>query len=409
MLLGQRGARALDQAVARLGADRELAGAEAFALALDPDSGKTGLFPLTPILAGTGGEAAARRLEDRFAFLGLDYDGLAALRRRGYGEIVLLTDRFGGRGSGFRAVELDDVATLSISDNSSMPSYAAWPTEAGYERGAGAYRIRFAERGRAGSLSLAVMLDSGGGFAPLERRDYRFEAGRAGFSLVLPGPGLYRVDIDDGGGAFYRSYGFRLAPARLAGAASGDFSRRMLAVFPLLEEAPRPAIAMCDAATDGAAKIAGRILTINTTLPAAGPPSMLPPWASGCRPILGGLEGDGSAIRLALGPEALANEDLALVYDGIILAVLPPPYATEPRVGGGRITVKSGIAFTRDEAGLLPLNPPPGEFLEGGHGESPALPEAPGRALPYAIALIALAAGKLLAFRHYSGKRLFRA
>lgn len=405
MLRGRRGDRPLDRALARLESDKGLEGARAFALAFDPGSATTRLYRLEAVTKGSEGESAALRLEDGLCFFDVDYGRLAELRKKGYGEMTLVTDRFAQRPAGFSVIETETDDASSETYNAYNEPYSAWPASARYDRRSGSYAVTFAQAGRGPGLSVSVMEGSGGRFEPLDRAAYRVASRQSGFDVLFARPGLYRIDLDEAWSGFHQGFGIRLLNARVAGSASGEFSRRMMSVFPLVEEAPRPDFVFADKGQEPPSAREAKV--VSTELLAASPAFHIPPRFSGGRPILGSLGLSPAAAEFSLGPEATANEDLPLAYDGLILSELPPPFLTAPRADDRKVAEMGGILFVKDAEGLLPLNPPSTEFFPGQAGSLLALPPARNPSAFTVLALFALAAGKLLAFRRLSGKSLF--
>jgi hypothetical protein len=409
MLLGSPGRRPLDLALARLEKETELSGAEAFALAFDPAAGKTRLFPLRGLLSGTTGQVAVSRLEGRFAFFSVDYRELQSLKGRGYGDPILLTDKLGFSPSGFEARESgfpESPLPVGERERASGTGFAAWPTAAYYDREGGRQRVVFASSGLVSRVVLSAWDEKTGAFHDLGREAWRLEARPSGFALALAAPGLYRVAVSSAVGEADAVFGFRLENPIEAAAAYGPFSERMLAVFPLLEKAPRPRLILADSDSAPPRPAEGSRLLETRLAPSS---AFIDPGLTGGRPILGAsLSEAGGGASLTLGPEALANEDLPLVFDAAILAGKAPAFLTAPPPGSRDLLLRDGLLLARDARGLLPLNPPSTEFF-------PPLPRGelrlePGRppALVWFLLLAVLAAAKLYAWTRSSGKALLR-
>jgi len=105
MLAGVAGNRPLDEAV-RLALSEEYTGAELFVLGFDPERARPSLgrLPASARLASTP-DALAAALEASVTFFSVDYGLMGRLVRRGYTDIVLLTDELGPAASGFTARE----------------------------------------------------------------------------------------------------------------------------------------------------------------------------------------------------------------------------------------------------------------------------------------------------------------
>jgi hypothetical protein len=417
MLLGLPGSRPLDRALARLAEDPALARATAFALAFDPASGGTRLFPLARILDGSTGGAAAARLEAALSFLGVDYPVLGGLRNRGFGKITLLTDSLGFAHRGFEAVE--------SGFQGGNGAFVAYPTLAAWDRVSGSWLAVFTATMPPGSLGLSRWNEGTGRFDRLAASAYRIEPRATGWALRLASPGLYLATSSGPSGESPLRFGFRLLEPREAGAAEGPFSTLMMGIFPLLSAAPRPSILFVDRPGGGAgapgekdldrearASIAAapKARRIETRVLQVEVPSFIDPALTGGRPIVGRVEElpgvEGHAFTL--GPASMANADLPLAYDGAIQAGLPPAFITTVPPGGGTLVVKEGLVLARDAHGLLPLDPPSAEFFPPATRGSLVLPPPRLPAILWAI-LLALAAGaKLAAYRRLSGKAIFR-
>lgn len=405
MLVGKPGKRPLDRAMDRLGSDPALKGVPAFALGSDPSGGPSRLYGLKPPVPGSDPSQAAHEVEARVPFLGFDPRGLSGLARRGYGRVILLSDRASLRGRGLETIELaPDEEGLGV-----YPSRLAWEAEAKV------FEVSFAATAEPEDLRLSVYSPSAGVFLALKPEAVEIESFRGGWVFRFQKPGIYRLDIVRRPGEAATSLAFRLLdPARPA-ATRGAFSDLVARAFPLLVPAPRPKVLLADLPDPGLPRYAREArarggFVLGTWLPRRGADLYLDPGLTGARPILSGLpaladpgSGRDVDLGLSLGPESLANEDLPLAYDGIFQSRLPPPFLTGIPRSARRPRSIDGILFTEDALGLLPLNPPPQEFFLPQATADPGLGLPERQRWPWAL-LMALGAGaKLLANRAFKG------
>ncbi|HOX47711.1 MAG TPA: hypothetical protein PLG14_00890 [Spirochaetales bacterium] len=416
MLAGRPGSRPLDLAMRRLAEDESLRKAEPFALAFDPRTARTRLVPLRRLLSGVEGGGAAARLEGELAFLAVDYGELAALRRRGFGRITLLTDALPFRTEGFEAVE------LGFPDPASGESeFAAYPSSARHDRASGSWLVALVEAGRRGDLSVKAWRAPSGPFERLAPSRYGVEEGPAGRILRFSSPGLYLVSLPGPYGEAGADFALELASPATAASAEGPFSSRVLAAFPYLAASEKPELALVDEGGKGAgaAARAGGPRLVSTRLAPEDGRLVLSPALAGGRLIAAGAEpeapgfapapasgGRARARRFVLGPAALANEDLPLAYDGAILAGAEPPFLDSTRPGEGRIEAAMGAYLLRSGDSLRPLAPPPSEYFAPARDGVLRLPPPPPPRLLWSAVLGLLSAAKLLAWRKSTGKRL---
>jgi hypothetical protein len=427
MLAGRAGERPLDRAAARLLGDPALADADPFALAFVPERMEHRLLPLAHLrgeLESAEAPELARRLERGMSFFTADYGLLGELSRRGYGEVILLTDRLPGKAEGFRAIELGWASAAPSEGEASRPAAAprgpdfgesgAWPTAARYDRLAESWVIVLAESGARAPLSLQAWSEEIGAFAPLPADSWSIEERPGGRALRVEEPGTYLLSLGGPGGIPGADFPLRLQPARLAAAASGPFSEAMLQVFPLLEELPRPELYLVDSGTAAArARLPAGSRRILTDWKAGGGldgSALLDPALSGGRliAVLGESGGIGDR-RLVPGASGLANPDLPLYYDGLILAGEPPAFATSLPRGSTRLRPAGSAYMAIGPWGETALIAPEGEFFEPARNGLVGVRRSRPARLPWALVLLGLALLKLRLWRSFSGKPLLRA
>jgi hypothetical protein len=426
MLAGVPGSRPLDRAIAELEKDKVLAGADRWLLAFDPASRRTRLLPWKTVVGGLTGEAAVAKISSELAFFVVDYQVLGGLFGRGYRDLVLVTDTFPFEPRGFSVIEVGyagpragprprprtDAAAggqASMADQSfegeGEAAPAAWPTSARYDRTRGTWVVDIAEGGRKGGLSLRIFDEGQRQWKALASTRYAIEERTSGLEVTLTGPGLYLFRFGDPLGGLGVDLALRLAPARTAADARGDFSTLMLSVFPLLERAPRPRIVFSDLGAAGGpaaeALLAGS-RNIRTAL-VDKEPYLADPGLSGGRPLASGLA---KGADFAWGPAALANPDLPLVYDGAMEATAPPPFVTSFPAATKEILPAGNAWLAFGPEGTTPVDPPLGEFWEPSVSGTLAL-SPPDHRLLWALLLAAVLVAKYLTWVRLTGKRLF--
>jgi len=473
MLLGRNGSRPLDLAVAWLdkAGDRADAGSvdhkkgsEVFALSFDPRRGQTRLVRLDSLVRGASGDVAVTRIVESLSFLGVDYDALSRLSEKGYEKIIFLTDglspeirgietvRLGGQTPGERGV---DGSLMPASGTETV--FSAWPSSIRFDREKGNWLAAFVQSLPPSSIFLERWDDAHGIFARVDAGTYQIDSREFGWTFRISRPGIYRATAIGPSGEGPLDFAFRLVEARRAGLASGPFSEAMMSVFPLVENAPRPSLIFIDlgsgddaesrildaSARDRAAKNPGA-LVIETRILGQDGMDYLPPALTGGRPILAEAKspgdnkaGDrprGSLERpdwfFELGPTALANSDLPLAYDGVLVAVMPPAFLVAPlntRTGTdldraepdkGRaaqspplrgIIKKGRFLFVKDEYGLLPVLPPSDEYFPAATATAPGTEPAISAPLPpvaFWTALLGFAAlAKIIIWKKLGGGR----
>lgn len=406
MLVGKPGKRALDRAMERLGSDPALKGVPAFVLGSDPAGGPSRLTGIRPSATGSDPGQGAREIESSIPFLGLDPQGLSGLASRGYGKIFLLTDRASLRARGLESIELaPDEEGLGV-----YFSRLAWEGEAKV------FEVSFSYAAEPEDLRLSVYSPTAGVFLALKPEALEIEPFRGGWVFRFQKSGIYRLDIVRRPGEAATSLAFRLLDPGRPAAARGDFSSLVARAFPLLVPASRPQVLLADLPDPGLPRQAREArarggIVLGTWLTDRGSDLYLDPRLTGARPILSGLPpragtGPGREVDLSLtlGPEALANEDLPLAYDGMLQSSLPPPFLTGIPQGGKRLRPIDGILFAEDAFGLLPVNPPASEFFlpQAAMDLGLGLPER--RRWPWALLMALGAAAKLLANRAFKGR-----
>ncbi len=411
MLAGIQGKRPLDVAVARLAADKSLAGADRYALAFDPSTARSRLFPLSRILAGPEGEisgdAAAARLQSSFTFHEIDYSVLQQLPRRGYGDISLLTDLLPFHAYGLRLLE-----------SGRNEAFSAYPTAARYDRLAGTWLVAFATKGALAGVELSLWDEVRAAFFRVAPDKWRIEPRPGGIAIRPAAGGLYRVSISSLTGEADLAFGFRLEGERKAAAATGPFSTRVLAVLPYLEAAPHPGLVLADVGSplgpkETAARGSQGSIRIDTSLDKADGDRYIAPELTFARPILGTSRLappsrlEASKAALGLGPAALANEDLPLVYDGAIAYLDLPAWDGGPPPGTRHVEKIGGLLFTRIGKGLRPLNAGAQEYWPGLPKGDLAIERPRSPRYPWAVLLALLFSAKLLVWKKTCGKSLW--
>lgn len=384
MLAGERGSRPFDIAMRRAAEDPSLEGADAFALAFDPERVSTRLVPISHIAKSAPEDlvAATDALEAELTFFAVDYDAMADLRRRGYGRITLLTDSLGRDAEGFTAVE-----------SGFAVSFAAFPSAARYDRASESWIVALAESGPRGAMNVYAWDEDRGRFSRLASTRYAVDDSPGGRSVRFAESGLYLVSLKDPTGGPGIDIPLRFRPRVLPAAAAGPFSERMASVFPFLERSPRPFITFRDADTPSPPDRGVAATIVTAILPSEGS-LILDPALSAGRPIAAAYE---KGSDFALGPASIANEDLPLAYDSAIAAISPPAFLSAvPH--GARSLLRAGSAFlARTAMGLEPIATPASEFFEPRGGAPIYLPPISPKRLAWALILAALAASKLLA------------
>lgn len=426
MLLGRTGLRPLDLAIARIEKARQDVAepgrdgrtATAYALAFDPRKGASRLLRLDRLLGDSTGDGAVTRLMGELPFYGVDYAILGRLRRQGYGKISLLADAL--------APGLDGVDLVRLGPPGGEAGFSAWPAAIRFDREKGNWSASFVQSLPPSSIVLSRWDAQRGFFDRADPTTYAIEPRDSGWAFRIASPGIYLATVAGPMGEGPLEFPFRLVEARRAGAASGAFSTAMMGVFPLIEPAPRPSLVFLDrgsgwrtgqeagndrAARGLAAKAPGALGL--ETWPGKAAESYLPPALTSGRPVLGAaLPASRAGRRLVkdgwsftLGPEALANTDLPLAYDGSMLRAEALPFALASGKSGIRGIMAAGrFLFTKDSGGLLPLVAPAAEFFPTPSGKRIAI-AAPRNHAPLWAGLLGLAAlAKLLTWRKLGRK-----
>ncbi len=406
MLAGKPGKRPLDRALERLGSDPALKDIPAFVLGSDPAGGPSRLTRLRPQALGSDPSLAAMGFEASIPFLGLDPRALSSLPSRGYGKVFWLTDRAAFRARGLEAIELaPEEEGLGV-----YPSRIAWEGEAKV------FEVSFAASAEPEDLRLSVYSPAAGSFLALKPEAVEIESFRGGWVFRFQKPGIYRLDIVRRPGEAAVALAFRLLDPGRPAAARGDFSSLVLRAFPLLVPASRPQVLLADLPDPGLSRPAREArgrggLVLGTWLLDRGSELYLDPGLTGARPILAGLApravsgpGREADLVLSLGPEARANEDLPLAYDGMLQASLPPAFLTSLPLGGKKPRPIDGALFSEDAYGLLPVNPPASEFFLARAAADQRLGPPDRRRWPWAMLMALGAAAKLLANKAFKGR-----
>jgi len=402
MIAGLPGERPLDLAIKRIRKDPALSGADPYLLAFDERKGGSLLVPIGRLLSENEGESAALRLAHEHAFFTVDYRELASIESRGRESIVLLTDRLARRAEGFEVVEL---GWAGAGAEGGASEFGAYPSSIRRDHDSGAYLASFSEVGVRGSVLIRVWDEKLANFRNLPISRYAIESNPSGRTFRLPGPGLYLAVFLGPHGSVGADFPFRIAPAKLQARAEGDFSRRMLSIFPSLEQGLKPDILLVDweRRDYAASAISGGTPRIVTALvPEMG--RFLPdPALAGGRPIAVAVL---ASADMALGSAALANDNLPLLYDGLVAAATPPPFVTEVPAGTRRLLPAgdSFLADTGDE--LVPLIPPASEYFAPRASGAIRIEPRPESRLAWAAILAAVFALKLALWRRISGKPL---
>ncbi len=385
MLGGFGESRPLAKALQRLRTDPTLRDAEPFALVFDAKVAGTRLVPIRAFLEGADGEAASRRLREAFDFFAPDYARLAELRERGYGEVTLLTDQLRVEPEGFHVIELGFAVT-----------FAAYPASVRYDSPSESWIVALAEAGPRVPLTVSAWNREESHFFRLPPGRYAIEEGLAGRVVRFPAPGLYLLSLKGPFGLEDIDLPVLLAPRALFAVASGPFSERMLSVFPDLQRASLPAVALVDLGVKAPAS-QRRVLT--ALVPEDGEQVLDPAAAGGALLAIASLPGEAD---LALGPSSLHNEDLVLAYDAV-LARQEPPFLTVPAPGAKRL-LPTGSAYLIE--GGLPLIAPSEQFFETGAKPRLVLPPPVAPRWPWALLLASLAVLKLALWCRFTGKSM---
>ena len=385
MVAGLPGDRPLERALKRMRTDPGLARAEPFLLAFDPDSGETRLAPIASLLEGTDPESSVRRLRDAYPFFASDYGRLVELRKRGYGEITLLTDQLRVKPEGFQGIELG----MAV-------NFAAYPSGVRFDRASGAWLITLAESGPHVPMLVSIWDRSEERFVRLALDRYWIDEGLAGRIVRFPAPGLYLLSLKGPFGLDDIDMPVFLEPRPIPAAAVGTFSERMLAVFPDIDRAASPVFVFADRGM----KVPTGTRTVTTAISPQDTDQVLDPAAAGGALI---AIGSGSGSDLVLGPSSLKNEDLVLAYASI-LTRKSPPFLTSAPPGTKRL-IPVGTSYLTTPG--LPLIAPPSVFFETRPLQRLLLPPPAPRRWPWALLLAFFAAVKLAAWSGLSGKSMF--
>lgn len=384
MAAGFASERPLDKALKRIRTDPGLQDADPFLLAFDPGSAETRLVPLRELLKASDTESAVRQLRETHDFFAPDYGRLAELRQRGYGEITLLTDQLRVKPEGFRAVELG----MAV-------GFTAYPTSVRFDRASGAWLVALAESGPRVPIGVLRWDKGESQFVRLALDRYAIGEGTSGRIIRFSAPGLYLLSLKGPFGLEDIHLPVLLAPRQVAAAAAGAFSEGMLSVFTEIDRAAQPSVVLVDR---GEKAPAGK-RTVVTALVSRDGGQVMDPAETG-----GSLVAAGTAPEadLVLGPSSLKNEDLVLVYDGI-LARQAPPFLTSPAPGAGPL-LPVGTAYLTKQG--EPLIPPPSQFFEARPGPRLVLPPPASLRWPWVLLLALLTAAKLVLWQRLTGKSL---
>lgn len=385
MLAGYGDERPLEQALKRIQADPALAKAEPFALVFDSQAKATRLVPLQPFLAGNDLETASRRLREELAFFAPDYARLAELRQRGYGEITLLTDQRRFVPEGFRVIELGFAGR-----------FGAYPSGVRYDHGSGTWLVTLVESGPRVPITVAGWNRDEHLFMRLPLGRYVIEEGIAGRTVRFPSPGLYLLSLR---GPFGQSDVDLpvLLPARQSTAtAAGRFSAAMLSVFPDVETSPNPDTVLVDL---GAKAPRGRQRT-TTALTARDGAWVVDPAAADGALLAADLQ---PGADFTWGRSSLKNEDLVLVYEGL-LSRRPAPFATEFPAGVEEVVPAGTALVARKGVALMPVVPAASHYFESRPGPAIALPPPASRTWPWGVILALLAMAKVAIWSRLTGK-----
>ena len=385
MLAGFAEDRPILKALKRIQGDAALKGAEPFLLAFDPKVSATRLVPLDSYLKGLDAEEAIRRLRGDFRFASPDYATLVELRKLGYGDITLLTDQLRVQPSGFRAIELGFAV-----------DFAVYPTAVRFDRAAESWLVALAEPGPRASLSVSRWNPGNRAFSRLPVDRYAVEDGAAGRLVRFSAPGLYLLSFRGPYGLDDVDLPLRLPARKLAAAAAGPFSERMLSVFPDVEPSRAPALVLRD---QGAAGPGGTERLTTALVPGPGRHVLDPARTSGALIAVDALPG----ADLALGSAARANEDLVLAYENR-LSARPEPFLCAPPPGTEEAWPAGTAHLTRKGGEVVPLLPSASQFFQRRPERILVLPPPTTARWLWGLLLGALAILKIGLWKRFTGK-----
>jgi hypothetical protein len=387
MLAGFAENRPLLKALKRIRTDPALNGAEPYMLAFDAHTATTRLTPIRSYLEGVDVEVGLQRLDEAFAFSAPDYAALADLRKRGYGEITLLTDQLRVQPIGFKAIELGFAVDFSI-----------FPTAVRFDRASESWLVALSESDHRATMSVSRWDKAAGVFTKLLPDRFTVEDGAAGRILRFSAPGLYLLSFRGPYGLGDIDLPIRLPSRTLDGAAVGSFSERMLSVFPDVSRSAQPSFVMVDAGTAGPSGLR-RVITALISGPERH--VLNPAETGGALIAAGALPG----VDLALGTAARQNDDLVMAYESHV-AQRPAPFLhTLP--GGTEEAIPVGTTYlARRGSELVPLVPPASQFFETRPDQILSLPEPHVSRWPWVLLLVSLAALKLFLWTRLTGKAI---
>lgn len=381
MLRGEPGSRGMDRAVRALYEREDLAEARTFLLDFDPGRGGYRLRDFTAHKRKDGPEGFSALMGRESEALGADWSILASLRKRGYGRIVVFTDSLPGDPEGFEAVE---------TGFSELPY--AYPASAGYEAATESWALRLAVEGEPSGLIVHRWDERSGAFVRLASDALDLEEGPSGWILRFPRPGFVVVAV---GG---ESFPVLLPPRPARPSGSGTFSRAMASVFAFLPDRPGEGLLFFDS---GRPRPVGSIVTarVDADTPLIADPSQA---YGGYVPLAVPARRAGGA-DIALGRGSLDLPNLPLVYWNLLQSSIPAPYFPGPEgAGAGWTPQGSGYwRVGRDEPQAL--LPPIGEYAPPPRVGTLGVPERESRRWPFAAALAAVYALKLILKRLFSG------
>ncbi len=389
MLAGVAGNRPLDEAV-RLALSEEYTGAELFVLGFDPERARPSLgrLPASARLASTP-DALAAALEASVTFFSVDYGLMGRLVRRGYTDIVLLTDELGPAASGFTARESGFREGAAV--------HAATRSWSG-----GRSVSRWVVSGGAAPTGLR-RVEAGGALAPVAAAEWGIEALPGGFRLSVASPGAYALAWETPGGQA-GLVPFMAAPPPPVLSARGPVSETAKAALDAWTDAVhgRSRDEYAFTLRDGGGRARPDSVSVADT---DAEPLILSPASVLGAVVAAGYDPDAD---LALGRAGMSSGEASLAWLSAVSAGARAAEAARLAAGasGGLVPLGEGLRSRESPGGRVTvLSPPSSEYWRPSPGGTLALerPEPP--RIPAALVLAALYALKLALHRKFRPAR----